>query len=151
MAADFEKLIQRRGAYSLPYLIHLYDDDKKISLCFINDVKDAVFNGDTYKAAAFSYTPNAAVMGFTGGGTLSIATGDNYIINLTDNNYTIRLDVVGALMEDGSITEIRTYKHHYGKASFSQGKCDFTFDKDDRLQMTFPALIWSHLNNRGNS
>lgn len=151
MAADFEKLIQRRGAYSLPYLIHLYDDGGKISLYFINDVKDVSFGGNTYKAAAFSYTPNAAVMGFSGGGTLSIETDGNYVINLTDNNYTIRLDVIGALMEDGSVTEIRTYSHRYGKASFSKGKCDFTFDKDDRLQMTFPALIWSHLNNRGNS
>ncbi len=153
MADILEKLMQRNGAYSLPYLIHLYDDSPihNIDMYFINDRKDFRYNGQTYKAAAFQYAPKAPVLGLSGGGTLKIEAEDNYVINLTDNYTSIRLDVIGALMEDGTVTEIRTYRHHYGKANISRGLVEFSFEKDDRLQMKFPALMWTRNNNKGNA
>lgn len=153
MAETLERLMRRNGAYSLPYLIHLYDDNSihNIDMYFINDRKNFRYNGVLYKAAAFSYEPKAPVLGLSGGGTLKIETDDNYVINLTDNYTSIRLDVIGALMEDGEVTEIRAYRHHYGTVKISAGQVEFTFEKDDRLQMKFPALIWTRNNNKGNA
>lgn len=147
----FAKLIQRTGGYSLPYLIHIYDEKKNIEKYFVNSKEGVEYNGILYKASSFSYKPNQSVYGFDGGGKLEIAIRENSIIDLVERNYNIRLDVIGVMDERGEITEIKTYKHHYCTVTGNRTSFTFIFEKDDILEMTFPTLIWSVQNNKGNS
>lgn len=147
----FEKLISAGGTYSLPYLVHLYTKDNAVSLYLVNDVASVTYDGNTYESAAFEYTPNADSNGFDGGGKLTIAARNNKIIPLVDTYKEIFLDIVGGMNENGKVTALDFHSHHYGSVEISDGKATFTFNKDDRLSMNFPALIWSRQNNRGNS
>jgi len=151
MNVNFEKLIQRNGTYSLPYLIYIHDEENTYELFFVNNNSDVYYDGNTYHAGAFSYNPNDSVMGFDGGGKLEISVKDNFIIPMIEVAKSVKLEVIGAINERGQIQQIKTFKHHYGTVSVSRTKATFTFDKDDRLAMTFPTLIWSNQNNRGNA
>ena len=151
MNASFEKLAQQHGRYTLPFLIKLHDDKNTIVMRFVNDVKSVTFNGDVYTAGTFTYTPNASEQGFTGGGTLEISVQGNAVIDLIETYREVRLEVVGCIMQDGNIAELKSFRHHYGKVRTDRATAKFTFERDDRLSMTFPALIWSAFNNRGNS
>lgn len=148
MNASFEKMCRRNGSYSLPYLITLSAGGQVIR--FVNNNTDLQYEGNTYSAGSFLYTPNAEELGFSGGGSLEIAVIGNSIIDLIEQNRGVTLRVIGALCEDGSVTPITSFSHHYGKVRVTKTKAVFTFEKDDRLDMTFPALIWSRVNNRGN-
>ena len=151
MNTNFEKLCMRSGGYALPWLIHLRDEGSIVNYCYVNNTQSILYNGKTYVASSFSYTPNSSENGFNGGGSLEIVVTDNSIINLIETYRNIRLDVVGVLVEDGTISEIKTFRHHYGSVSWDGKKATFNFEKDDRLDMTFPALIFNNDNNRGNA
>ena len=151
MSETFEKMCRRTGGYSLPWLIHIYDKGGNINLYFINDTQSRTYGGKTYIASTFDYTPNASEQGFTGGGSLGIVCTDNTIIDLIETYRIIKLDVIGVLAEGNAVTEIKTYNHQYGTVSWNGKKATFTFERDDRLGMSFPALIFNHYNNRGNS
>lgn len=147
-----EKLMQMCGNYTLPFLVHLYTDDKAADLYYVNDNKSVTYDGSTYEPGAFEYTPNAYSNGFDGGGTLTVAARENKVIPLIDTYQKIHLDVVGGMNEDGTVTALETHSHTYGSVEVTNdGKAKFTFEKDRRLSMQFPALIWSRFNNRGNS
>lgn len=154
MPANFEKMCRRTGAYSLPWLIRLFDKAGEVSLRFINDTQDREFGGNTYKASSFAYLPAPSVVGFSGGGSLEIAITENddeqnQIIDLIEEHRIVCLDVVGCLIEDGTVSVIKEYHHSYGSVEWDGKKASFKFDRDDRLDMTFPALIFSHYNCRG--
>lgn len=152
MSDLFTTLIQKAGAYNLPFLIHLYDSEGAISIRAVNDVDDVTYNGVTYSAAAFSYTPNADENGFDGGGSLEIALKESdYLVDLVQTTGTVSLDVVGIVNASGEVEPIKTWSHKYGTISVTRTSAKFTYEKDDRLEMTFPALIWDYQNNRGNS
>lgn len=146
-----EKLMQACGTYSLPVLIHLYTKDKTVDLYYVNDVKKVSYGGHTYEPGAFEYTPNPCSNGFDGGGKLSIAARENKIIPMLDTYREVFLEAVGGLDEGGNVEAFEFHSHHYGSVSVADGKAEFTFEKDDRLSMQFPALIWNRQNNRGNS
>lgn len=156
MSSALTQLFSFNGKYSLPYLIHLYGSYTKngetqtIDMRFINDVKSCQYDGQTYKAEAFNYTPNASEYGMTGGGTLEISVVGNQIIDLVEQCRSITLEVVGCMMEDGTITELRQFKHKNGTIKVNRNTATFTFKRDERLDMTFPALVWNTQNNRGN-
>lgn len=155
MTSNFEKMCRRTGGYSLPFLIKLYDINNTEELYFINDVQDRVYETKTYKAATFEYFPGKDETGFGGGGTLNIAVTEldpelNKIIDLIETYRVICLDVVGCLLEDGTINEIKSFTHDYGTIDWDGKSAQFRFERDDRLDMTFPALVFSHYNNRGN-
>jgi len=82
--ANFEKMCRRTGGYSLPWLIHLYDDDATVNLYFVNDTVGWVYDGHTYVASTFSYTPGSESHGFDGGGSLEITVTDNALIELIE-------------------------------------------------------------------
>lgn len=157
MNSSFEKLIRRNGGYSLPYLIHIYGtylsdgSEHEVSLYLINDTEALSYDGHVYKASAFTYKSGVFEYGFSGGGTLSIAADEENLFELIDAGSALTLDVTGVIDEDGEVTELRSFSHSYGKVSVSRTQLDFTFDKDERLSMTFPTLVWSAQNNRGNS
>jgi len=147
--ANFEKMCRRTGGYSLPWLIRIYDDDNTVNLYFINDTVGRVYGGNTYVATTFSYQPNSEVNGFDGGGSLDITVTDNALITMIESYRSIRLDVIGALQADGDITPVKTFMCHYGNVSWNGKKATFNFDQDDRLDMTFPALVFNSYNCRG--
>lgn len=151
MNANFERMCRRAGGYSLPWLIELSNGVK--TLRFINDVQSRIYGGHTYVASTFNYTPNPQENGLSGGGTLDIAAADagdaNGIIPLVQNATSIILEVVGVLLEDGTVSEIKTFSHSYGTVRLNGRDASFSFERDDRLGMSFPALIFTHYNNRG--
>lgn len=155
MNANFELMCRRTGGYALPWLIRLYDDDETESLYFVNNSDSITYGGNTYVASTFTYTPNASEDGFGGGGTLEIAVGENGpetdILDMIQTYRSVRLDVIGVLSDNGTVTEVKTYANHYGSITWTAKKATFDFDKDDRLEMTFPALIFNASNNRGNT
>ena len=142
MDAVYEKLLAG-GAWSLPYLIRLWNDSRE--LCFVNDARNAEWNGKTYAASAFEFTPSD-----DGDSTLEIEACDNKIITLIDEGESFNAEFVGVLMEGGQIRELCGWKRRYGKANWNGKSASITFSSDDRLSMTFPALIFNSDNNRGN-
>lgn len=155
--SDITQLFSFNGTYSLPYLIHLSGTYKRngavqtIDMRFINDVKSCTYGGHNYKAEAFNYTPNASEFGLTGGGSLEISVVGNQVINLVELCSNITLEVVGCMMKSGTITELKHFVHKNGTIKVDRNVATFTFKRDERLDMTFPALIWNSQNNRGNS
>ena len=151
MNANFERMCRRAGGYSLPWLIALSNGVK--TLRFINDVQPRIYGANTYAASTFAYAPNPEEHGFCGGGTLEIAAADandvNGIIALVQSASAISLTVVGVLLEDGTVSEIKTFSHSYGTVRLNGRDASFSFERDDRLGMSFPALIFTHYNNRG--
>lgn len=149
MNHNFSQLCKRAGGYSVPWLIRLHDDDNTESLYFINDTQARTYGGNTYIASTFEYTPDADDQGFNGGGTLDITVIDNTIIDILETYKSVSLDVTGVLLKDGTVTEIKEFVNQYGSVTWTAKKASFTFDRDDRLDMTFPALVFNTYNNRG--
>lgn len=133
------------GGYSLPYLLDLFDADGN-HIRLINDTHDKSLAGVIYHACAFEYSPQE-----NGESTLKVEIIDNEIINLLENNYNFEAQIVGVLLEDGTVQEIKTYRHQYGNVTWDGKEAHITFEEDDRFKMTFPSLIWTTYNNRGNA
>lgn len=151
MDAIFQALTQRNGAYSLHWLIKLSDPDNTLVMRFVNNITDVEYDEETYTAGSFAYTPNNAESGYDGGGSLEISYIGNSVIDLAESYRLIKLEVIAVMDERGEITPYHRYQHTYGTLNAKGGKAKFTFSKDDRLEMTFPALIWNAANNKGNS
>lgn len=151
MNGTIAKLFSLNGSYSLPYLINLHDKNRHIDMYFVNDTESHSYDNVTYEAEAFNYQPNASEYGFTGGGTLEISVVGNQVIDLVERYSDITLEVMGVLQDNGTITPINHFRHHNGKVSLDRNKATFTFSRDERLDMTFPALIFNSQNNRGNA
>ncbi len=139
------------GGYSLPYLVHLYDGKKDGStstshIRLINDSRDLEWNGEAWLASAFDFSPSD-----DGESSLRITVEGNGLKSLMDSEYVFNAEFTGILLEDGSVTPIRGYRRSYGTATWSGKEAEISFDTDDRLEMTFPALIFNAYNNRGNS
>lgn len=145
---SLEKLSQS-GAYSLPWLIKISKHDGTGALNFINDVQNLNYQGTEYIASSFDFEPNADVLGLDGGGSLEITVTDNALIELIESNYNLKISVVGVIL-DNQVAELETVRSLHCTVSWDGLTAKFEFDSDDRLGMTFPALIFNHYNNRGN-
>ena len=158
MNANFMRYCMRNGAYALNWLIKITGKTKgntDVEIFYVNNNEDVIYNAQTYKATAFDFTPNKCVQGFDGGGKLEITARDsggkiNDILQTVNTSQNVSLEVIGVFNQNGEVTETKSFAMNYGSISISRDKISFTFEKDDRLQMTFPALIFSHYNNRGN-
>lgn len=153
MNANFEKLIQRSGGYCLPWLIHLHDADDVYNFYFVNNNANITYDNIEYLASTFEYSANNDVCGFNGGGVLNITAIDSVgavtnVVDMIRRKREMKLEVIGAIVDD-EVSEIKKFQHHYGKVNIKNNVIKFTFDADDRTQMTFPALIWNNSNNRG--
>lgn len=151
MAGLWEKLSRRSCLFSAHFLIHIYNKSKTIEMFYVDNNENMTYNNQLYSASSFRYTPKVSTYGFDGGGKLEIAVKDTQIINLVELSNDIYLDVVACINEDGTISKVAGYNHHYGSLTGNRKTVTFDFEKDDRLSMTFPTLIWSTQNNRGNS
>lgn len=149
----FERMCRRNGGYSLPWLLTLTLGAQTVR--FVNDVVPRTYGGNTFAASTFEYQPAAQSRGLSGGGTLRIATADaneaDSMAALVDAATTVQLEVVGVLLESGTVSEVKTFRHSYGSVRLDGRTAEFAFAADDRLSMTFPALVFSHYNNRGNA
>lgn len=146
----YEKLLYG-GGYSLPYLLHLYDGARDGSTAtthirLINDTRDLEWDGETWLASGFDFTPSD-----DGESNLKITVSGNGLKSLMDSEYVFNAEFTGILLEDGSVTPIRGYRRSYGTAVWSGKEAEITFESDDRMEMTFPALIFNVSNNRGNA
>ena len=150
MNVNFAKLCQRTGGYKLAWLITLSDQDDTIVLRVANNNANVSFGGNTFTASTFNYLPGEAVHGMDGGGTLDIVVTDNTVIDIIETYRSVKLDVVGVLV-DSSVSEIQGFSHTWGSVSWDGRKASFTFEKDEKLTMTFPATILDSSLNRGNA
>ncbi|MCM1218950.1 MAG: hypothetical protein NC548_31090 [Lachnospiraceae bacterium] len=144
MAKNIFKSFANGGGFSLPYLLHIHDDSASVYV--INDSEDLDYGGHTYKASNFTYTP-----GGNGDSNLEIELVEaNEIIDIMENNYFFHVEVIGVFY-DGEVTETSQFRHMYGEGTWDGKSLQMKLNKDDRLDMTFPALIFNSYNNRGNS
>ena len=150
MNVNFAKLCRRTGGYKLAWLITLSDPNDTIVLRVVNNNADVVYGGHTYAASTFNYTPGESVHGMDGGGTLDIAVTDNSVIDMIELYRSVKLDVVGVLV-DSAVTEIQGFSHTWGSVSWDGKKASFTFEKDEKLTMTFPSILLDPSINRGNA
>lgn len=134
------------GGYNLPFLLHLYDPDGVTHIYLINDNRDMEYNGHTYLASTFTYSPN-----LEGESTLNVELVEHdEIIDLLEDNYYLRVEITGVFNGE-EVEEIGQYKHKYGEGTWDGKKLDLKLDKDDRGEMSFPALTFNSYNNRGNN
>lgn len=146
---SIEKLVQRNGAYSLPFLIEIKNHDETEGIRLANDVRNIEFENQVYLASTFTFSPADTVLGFDGGGQLSITVIDNNLIELIERNANLKINVVGVILDD-DVTPIQSFRSFYCTVKWDGVRAEFDFEADDRLNMTFPALIFNHYNNRGN-
>ena len=130
------------GGYNLPYLAHLRTPDGTTHVYLINDNKDMTYNGHTYAASAFTFTPSN-----DGDSALSIEVAEHDgIIDILENNYHFVIEITGVFNGE-EVEEIG----QYGEGTWDGKKLELKMKKDDRGGMTFPALIFNAYNNRGNA
>lgn len=136
------KELTEGGVFTLPFLLHIYDDTTNIYL--INDNTDLSYNGHTYKAASFLYTPAA-----NGDATLEASVYDNVeLLNIIERTRRFNCELIG-VYKGGQIVQLNAYRHQYGEAVWDGDRFQIKLDADDRGNMTFPALIYNSYNNRG--
>ena len=150
MNVNFAKLCRRTGGYKLAWLITLSDPDDTIVLRVVNNNANVSFGGHTYTASTFNYLPGEAVHGMDGGGTLDIVVTDNTVIDIIETYRSVKLDVVGVLV-DSTVSEVQGFSHTWGSVSWDGRKASFTFEKDEKLTMTFPSILLDPSINRGNA
>ena len=140
------KSLAEGGGYNLPFLVHLSDPENTLNIFLINDNQDMTYKGQLYSASNFTYSPNT-----TGESSLSIElVAHNAIIDMLEDNYYFKVEVIGIFNGD-EVESIGSFKHKYGQATWDGMKLEMKLDKDDRGDMTFPALIFNSYNNRGNN
>jgi hypothetical protein len=116
----------------------------------VNNNANVSFGGHTYTASTFNYLPGEAVHGMDGGGTLDIVVTDNTVIDIIETYRSVKLDVVGVLV-DSTVSEVQGFSHTWGSVSWDGKKASFTFEKDEKLTMTFPSILLDPSINRGNA
>lgn len=143
---NIARALAEGGGYNLPYLLHLFDPEETTHIYLINDNADMEYNGQIYAASNFTYSPNR-----DGDSSLQIEIVDHdEIIDLLENNYYLRVEIVGIFNGD-EVEPIGQYKHKYGDATWDGKKLELKLEKDDRGEMSFPALTFNSYNNRGNN
>ena len=136
------KELTEGGLFNLPFLLHIYDDST--DLYIINDNENLIYNGHTFEAASFDYTPST-----NGGATLGCDIFDKpELLNYINRNRRFNCDLIG-VYRGGEVVQLETYRHNYGEATWDGVKFEIRLDGDDRGSMTFPALIYNSYNNRG--
>ena len=136
------KELTEGGLFSLPFLLHIYDDDTHIYL--ISDNENLTYSGHTFIASAFQYSPST-----NGDATLECSLFDKpALLNYINSNRSFKCDLIG-VYKGGEVVQLETYRHQYGDATWDGVQFQIKLNGDDRGNMTFPALIYNGYNNRG--
>lgn len=140
------KRLAEGGGYNLPFLVHLSNPEKTLHIFLINDNQDMSYRGRTYNASNFTYTPST-----NGEATFNVELVEhNEIIEMLEDNYYFNVEVIG-IFNGEEVEVIGLFKHKYGEATWDGMRLEMKLNKDDRGDMTFPALIFNSYNNRGNN
>ncbi|MGP1415420.1 MAG: hypothetical protein ACTTJ6_05760 [Treponema sp.] len=140
------KQLAEGGGYNLPFLVHLSAPDDTLHIFLINDNQGMVYKGHIYSASNFTYRPNTS-----GDSSLTVELVEhNSIIDMLEDNYYFKVEVIGILNGE-DVEPLGVFKHKYGEATWDGMKLQMKLNKDDRGDMTFPALIFNSYNNRGNN
>ena len=140
------KQLAEGGGYNLPFLVYLSNPENTLNIFLINDNQDMTYKGRVYNASNFTYSPSP-----TGEGSFSVELVEHTsIIDMLEDNYYFKVEVIG-IFNGENVEEIGLFKHKYGEATWDGMKLEMKLDKDDRGDMTFPALIFNSYNNRGNN
>ena len=140
------KQLAEGGGYNLPFLVHLSNPENTLHIFLINDNKDMSYKGQTYSASNFTYRPNTS-----GDSSFSVELVEHSsIIDLLEDNYYFKVEVIG-IFNGEEVEPLGLFKHKYGEATWDGMKLEMKLNKDDRGDMTFPALIFNSYNNRGNN
>lgn len=136
------KELTEGGLFNLPFLLHIYDNST--DLYIINDNENLIYNGHTFEAASFDYTPST-----NGDASLACDIFDKpELLNYINRNRRFNCDLIG-VYRGGEVVQLETYRHQYGEATYDGVKFEIKLNGDDRGNMTFPALIYNNYNNRG--
>lgn len=140
------KSLSQGGGFTLPTLVKLTSESGDDAVYLINDNEDLTYEGITYKASNFSYTPSD-----NSESTLEVEIVESdKIIDILENSYHFQAEFT-EIFYDGEIEAFSTRKHYYGEATWDGLKLELSIERDDRWDMTFPALIFNNYNNRGNT
>ena len=140
------KSLVEGGGYNLPFLVHLSNPENTLNIFLINDHQNMTYKGQVYSASNFTYSPNTS-----GEGSFSIELVEHSeIIDMLENNYYFRVEVIG-IFNGEEVEPLGLFKHKYGEATWDGMQLEMKLNKDDRGNMTFPALIFNSYNNRGNN
>lgn len=143
---NIAKALSEGGGYNLPFLLHISDPEGTTNIYLINDNEDYTYNEQTYLASNFTYTPNR-----DGDTQLSIELVEHdEIIDVLEDNYYFNVEAIG-IFNGEEVEEIGQYTHKYGEGTWSGEKLEIKLNKDDRGEMTFPALTFNSDNNRGSN
>ena len=148
-AGQIFRLLFEGGNYAKQYLIKLYHAQAG-TLYYVNNNQNVTYDGNTYVAANFDYTPPNSE---GDNGSLSISAVDNAEVfawvDAIDDKYS--LEVIG-ILNGSEVTELRSYKHFYGSVSMSENnELSFSFESNGKLGMTFNIVKYDTDTNRGNS
>lgn len=136
------KELTEGGLFTMPFLLHIYDESANIYL--INDNVNLLHDGHTYRAGSFYYNPAA-----NGDATLEASIFDNVnLLNIIERTRRFNCELIG-VYKGGEIVQLAAYKHQYGDATWDGERFQIKLNADDRGSMTFPALIFNSYNNRG--
>ena len=140
------KMLAEGGGYNLPFLVHLSNPEGTLHISLINDNQDMTYNGRIYSASNFTYSPAT-----NGEGTFSVELVEhNEIIDMLEDNYYFNVEIIG-IFNGENVEPIGLFKHKYGEATWDGMQLEMKLNKDERGDMTFPALIFNSYNNRGNN
>ena len=140
------KQLVEGGGYNLPFLVHISNPENTLHIFLINDNQNMNYKGRTYSASNFTYSPST-----NGEGTFSVELVEhNEIIDILEDNYYFKVEVIG-IFNGENVEAIGLFKHKYREATWDGMRLEMKLNKDDRGDMTFPALIFNSYNNRGNN
>lgn len=141
---NIARALAEGGGYNLPFLVHLYNPAGTLHIHLINDNEDFVYKGQTYLSSNFTYSPNR-----DSDSNLNIELVEHdEIIDLLEDNYFFYVEAIG-IFNGEEVEEMGAYYHKYGEGVWHGDKLEMKFNKDDRGEMTFPALTMNSYNNRG--
>lgn len=145
---DFSRFFNG-GRWSLPYLVR-FSAPGQADIRLANMSRDISYNGETYTARTFSYTPPDM---HGKGGSLTVPLAGTDLVSFLDAaDWRMTVDVVALVEEDGSISPIGCYRHMNGSASWGADmEVSLQLSPDDRMGMSFPPYVFDADNNRGGS
>jgi phosphoglycerate-specific signal transduction histidine kinase len=140
MNSIFKLLSGKSGAYNLPYLLNISD-----TIYIVNNNEPVTYLSRVYAASTFTVSVKD-----DGDSVIQIESVSDDLINLLTLNNNITVDIVGVL-NGATVQAIKSYRRLYASATWDNLTATITMPKDDRLEMSIPANIWTTYNNRGNA
>ncbi len=146
MSINYYRQLAEGGIFNMPFLLHLQDIENETDLYLVNDSQDFTYDGTTYLASVFNYEPSE-----DDDSTLEIDVIENdSLIDMLEENTELSVESV-SIFNGEEIEEIAPKSFSYGSATWDGETLTLKLYKDDRLEMTFPALIFNTYNSRGGS